>query len=186
MWWRLWGDLGGWWCCATLIDDLELWLMEVWLGWCLGWWRFWYVDDLETVLFYILLVSWSLPHLRAGFLKPLLVGSKRTLVGSSNKSWNSYFSWYWEIWEDWSFLQHIVSNGFYQYIIEFSIHIWCLSSLWLIYSYYALMINKSDICYIRTGYKKLLGKVRKFGKSVITLIHPPFECDCCVQQEEAI
>ena len=72
MWWRLWGDLGGWWCCATLIDDLELWLMEVWLGWCLGWWRFWYVDDLETVIFYILPASWSLPPLRVGFLKTSL------------------------------------------------------------------------------------------------------------------
>ena len=34
-------------------------------------------------LLYILPVSWSLPHLRVGSLKPLLVGSKRTLAGSS-------------------------------------------------------------------------------------------------------
>ena len=47
------------------------------------------------------------------------------------------------------------------------------------------MINKSGICYIRTGYKKLLGKVRKFGKSVLTLIHPPSQCGCCVQQLES-
>ena len=76
----------------------------------------------------------------------------------------------------------IVSHGFYQYTIEFSIHIWCLSSMRLIYSYDALMINKRGICFIRTGCKKLLGKVRKFGKSVHTLIHPPSQCDCCVQQ----
>jgi hypothetical protein len=53
MWWRLWGDLGGWWCCATLdgdlMEDLLWWLgalvdgglawMMLWrLGWCLGWW----------------------------------------------------------------------------------------------------------------------------------------------------
>ena len=44
------------------------------------------------------------------------------------------------------------------------------------------MISKCGICCIRTGYKKLLGKVRKFGKSVLTLIHPPSQCDCCVQQ----
>ena len=36
-----------------------------------------------TFLSYILLVSWSLPNLRVGSLKPLLVGSKRTLAGSS-------------------------------------------------------------------------------------------------------
>ena len=46
--------------------------------------------------------SWVLHTLRVGFLKPLLVGSKRTLVGSSTKSWISYFSWSWNIWEDWS------------------------------------------------------------------------------------
>ena len=33
--------------------------------------------DLEAVLFYILLASWSLLLLRVGFLKPLLVGTKR-------------------------------------------------------------------------------------------------------------
>ena len=37
--------------------------------------------DLETVSFYILLASWSLLHLRVGFLKPLLVGSKRHKLG---------------------------------------------------------------------------------------------------------
>ena len=40
--------------------------------------------------------------------------------------------------------------------------------------------------YIRTGYKKLLGKVRKFSKSVHTLIHPPSQCDCHVQQNHLI
>ena len=37
--------------------------------------------DLETVLFYILLASWSLLPLRVGFLKPLLVGTKRHKLG---------------------------------------------------------------------------------------------------------
>ena len=37
--------------------------------------------DLETVSFYILLASWSLLHLRVGFLKPLLVGTKRYKLG---------------------------------------------------------------------------------------------------------
>ena len=36
-------------------------------------------------LLYILPVSWSLPPLRVGSLKPLLVGSKRTLAGSSEE-----------------------------------------------------------------------------------------------------
>ena len=35
---------------------------------------------------------------------------------------------------------------------------------------------------IRTGCKRLLGKVRKIGISVHTLIHPPSQCGCCVQQ----
>ena len=87
-----------------------------------------------------------------------------------------------KIWEDWSLPQHIVSNVFYQYTIEFSIHIWCPLSMWLIYCYNAFMVNKCGICYIRTGYKKLLGKVRKIGISVHTLIHPPSQCGCCVQQ----
>ena len=34
---------------------------------------------------------------------------------------------------------------------------------------------------IRTGCKRLLGKVRKNGISVHTLIHPPSQCGCCVQ-----
>ena len=36
-------------------------------------------------LLYILPVSWSLPPLRVGSLKPPLVGSKRTLVGPSEE-----------------------------------------------------------------------------------------------------
>ena len=75
----------------------------------------------------------------------------------------------------------IVSDGFYQYIIEFSIYIWCTLSTWLIYCF-ALKIHECGICFIRTGYKRLLGKVLKFGKSDLTLIHPPSQCDCCVQQ----
>ena len=35
---------------------------------------------------------------------------------------------------------------------------------------------------IRTRCKRLLGKVRKFVISAHTLIHPPSQCDCCVQQ----
>ena len=46
------------------------------------------------------------------------------------------------------------------------------------------MINKCGICCIRTGYKKLLVKVIKFGKGVHTLIHPPSQCDCRVQQDD--
>ena len=36
-------------------------------------------------LFYTLPASWSLPPLRVGFLKPLLVGSKRTLARSRRR-----------------------------------------------------------------------------------------------------
>ena len=46
------------------------------------------------------------------------------------------------------------------------------------------MINKCGVCYLTTGCKKLLGKVRKFGRSVHTLIHPPSQCDCYVQQTQ--
>ena len=66
-------------------------------------------------------------------------------------------------------------------MIEFSIYIWCTLSTWFIYCY-ALKIHECGIWCIRTGYKRLLGKVLKFGKSVLTLIHPPSQCDCCVQQ----
>ena len=38
-----------------------------------------------TVPYFVLLASWVLHTLRVGFLKPLLVGSKRTLVGSSKR-----------------------------------------------------------------------------------------------------
>ena len=38
-----------------------------------------------SFLLYILQISWSLPHLRVGFLKPLLVGSKRILARSSKR-----------------------------------------------------------------------------------------------------
>ena len=62
----------------------------------LGLWRFCFDGDLvdggfatlmiwRQFLFYILPASWSLPPLRVGFLKPLLVGSKRTLDGSSRR-----------------------------------------------------------------------------------------------------
>ena len=79
--------------------------------------------------------------------------------------------------------QLIVSNGFYQWImIEFSIYIWCTLSTWFIY-YYALKINKWCICYISTACKRLLGKVRKIGIKVHTLIHPPSQCGSCVQQK---
>ena len=86
------------WMIAThggFVDDLELWLMEAWLG----------LDDVlvggggtlmiwRQFLFYILPVSWSMPPLRVGFLKPLLAGSKRLQAGSCKRSWYSYFSWH--------------------------------------------------------------------------------------------
>ena len=168
-----------WWRLGALVDGglawMMLWLMEAWLGWCLGWWRFWYVDDLGQFLFYTLPTSWSLPPLRVGFLKPLLVGSKRTLAGSSRRVGTliSVGAEWSEKIEVFCITTTIVSNGFYQWImIEFSIYIWCTLSTWFIHCY-ALKINKCGICFIRTGCKKLLGKVRKIGLSVHTLIHPP-------------
>ena len=79
-------------------------------------------------LFYVLPVSWSLPHLRVGSLKPLLVGSKRTLARSSERvetliSVGAERFAKIEVFH----IDTILSNGFYQYNIEFSIHIWCLS-----------------------------------------------------------
>ena len=49
-----------------------------------------------TVPFFVLLASWVLHTLRVGFLKPLLVGSKRTLAGSSIRVVSLVFSWNWK------------------------------------------------------------------------------------------
>ena len=81
------------------------------MTWCFGWWRLCLVGDLvdggfatlmiwRQFLFYILPASWSLPPLRVGFLKPLLVGCKRTLAGSSIRVGSLVFSWNWKIYED--------------------------------------------------------------------------------------
>ena len=45
-----------------------------------------------TVPYFVLLASWVLYSLRVGFLKPLLVGSKRTLAGSSIRVGSLVFS----------------------------------------------------------------------------------------------
>ena len=68
--------------------------------------------------------------LRVGFLKPLLLGSKRTLAGSSKRvgsliSVGAERSEKIEVFH--IATSQIVFDGFYQYIIEFSILIWCLS-----------------------------------------------------------
>ena len=139
------------WMIAThggFVDDLELWLMEAWLGWCVGWWRVFDGDLVDGVfgslmiwrqfLFYTLPTSWSLPPLRVGFLKPLLVGSKRTLVGSSRRVGTliSVGAEWSEKIEVFRITTTIVSNGFYQWImIEFSIYVWCTLSTWFIYCY---------------------------------------------------
>ena len=134
-WWRL------------CFDDLELWLMEAWLGWCFGglmmsWLmevlvRWWFGDCSYSTLY---LQAGSCTHLRVGSLKPLLVGSKRTLVGSSIKSWISYFSWSWMIWEDWSLLHRhycikwflsIYYLVFHSYLVSIfyvtDLHLWCFN-----------------------------------------------------------
>ena len=49
-----------------------------------------------TVLFFVLLASWVLHTLRVGFLKPLLVGSKRTQAGSCKSVGALIFSWNWK------------------------------------------------------------------------------------------
>ena len=159
--------------------------------WSLMWSWSWSLE-LEACrwLLHILLASWVLHTPRVGFLKPLLVGSKRTQVGSytrvgtlisvgAEKDLRRLKSF--------ASRQLIVSNGFYQWImIDFSIYIWCTLSTWFIHCYYALKINRCYICYIKTDYKKLLGKVRKIRKSVHTLIHPPSQCGCCVQQGSTV
>ena len=85
-----------------------------------------------TVPYFILLASWVLHTLRVGFLKPLLVGSKRTQVGSCTRVGALIFSWNWKDLrrlKSSASQQLIVSNGFYQWImIEFSIYIWCTLS----------------------------------------------------------
>ena len=49
-----------------------------------------------TVLFFVLLASCVLHTLRVGFLKPLLVGSKRTQAGSCIRVGALVFSWNWK------------------------------------------------------------------------------------------
>ena len=49
--------------------------------------------DLEAILFYILHASWSLLLLRVGFLKPLLVGTKRHKLGLVQRVGGLTFSW---------------------------------------------------------------------------------------------
>ena len=49
--------------------------------------------DLEAVLFYILLASWRLLPLRVGFLKPLLVGTKRHKLGLVQRVGALTFNW---------------------------------------------------------------------------------------------
>ena len=88
-----WGDFGGWWWHGgfevTLKDDdaMLLCLMTWSFDGGLTWWCFGGLDDGGSCAFllYILLVSWSLPPLRVGSLKPLLVGSKRILAGPSEE-----------------------------------------------------------------------------------------------------
>jgi hypothetical protein len=46
-----------------------------------------------AILFYILLASWSLLPLRVGFLKPLLVGTKRHKLGLVQRVGALTFSW---------------------------------------------------------------------------------------------
>ena len=196
--WDLEMTLG--WCIATLGGVLCSWSFAAYGGdiWrCLGFFDWWHGD-------FATLMTWRLVARVGGWLGDSSCSTFYWQAGacypwgldSSNPSWLDPREYKLglvkrvgalisvgaeKIWEDWSLPQHIVSNGFYQYTIEFSIHIWCLLSMWLIYCYNAFMVNKCGICYIRTGYKKLLGKVIKIGKSVHTLIHPPSQCDCCVQ-----
>ena len=114
----------GWWRLG--LDDV---LVDGGFWWWFGWWSLWFVDDLETMLFYTLSISWSLPPLRVAFLKPLLVGSKRTLARSSERvgsliSVGAERSAKIEVFH--IATSQIVSDGFYRYIIEFSILSWCL------------------------------------------------------------
>ena len=59
----------------------------------------------------------------------------------------------------------------------------CLSG-WSIVLMHITWMVKSCLCYFRSGRKQLFGKVRIFGTSVHTLIHPPSQCGCCVEQLE--
>ena len=49
-----------------------------------------------TVPYFVLLASWVLHTLRVGFLKTLLVGSKRTQAGSCTRVGALIFSWNWK------------------------------------------------------------------------------------------
>ena len=86
-WWRLgFGD-----DLVALIDD-----MEAFLGWRFGWWRLCYIDDLETVLILHSTGKMELATFEGWIPQTPLGWIQENTSWVLYKSWNSYFSWYWE------------------------------------------------------------------------------------------
>ena len=162
------------WWAGWIVDFVE-WLMD-------RWGDIWLTDWVAAVavLFYVLHASWDLQPLRIGFLKLLLVGSKRCKLGLVHRAGALIVSWCWKICEDWS-LPHRHSSLYLMVFINESIllsfpftsGVPCLFGWSIVLMHIKWMVNKCCLCYLRIGCKQLFGKVIKFGKSVHTLNHPP-------------
>ena len=159
-WWCFaltWTRIDDWRLCYTMTWRLDIWLGDV-LSWisrtlftCLAleltmtrmddvtssrWWLDRCICSGSDGFSLFFFASWVLHILRVGLLKPLLVWSKRTLARSSRRVGSLILvgaerSEKIEVFH--IATSQIVSDGFYQYIIEFSILIWCLLFMWLIY-----------------------------------------------------
>ena len=137
------------------VDALLYWLMT----WRLGAWGgslVWSLEVVElscgawswrhvAVLFHILLASWSLLPLGVGFLKPLLVGSKRHKLGLVQRVGTLISVGAENIWEDWSLPHH--NNLLYQMVFintllsfPFTSDVPCLSG-WAIVLMHWWLIN---------------------------------------------
>ena len=151
----------------TRIDDVAVikWLSDGWMSSSSG------------SLFHILHASWVLLSLGVGLLKLLLIGFKRKQVGTCTQSWSSYTqlvlikSAKIEIFHSLLYLMVFI-NKYILLSFPFTSGVSCLSG-WSIVLMHITWMVKCCLCYFISGCKQLFGKVRNFGRSVHTLIHPP-------------
>ena len=159
--------------------------------WAADWWA----DDVAVVWATVVaVVSYSIFYMQAGPCNPWgLDSSNSSWLDPRDTSWVLYIELVLllsvgaeEICEYWS-LPHSTTYCTW-WFLSMNLYYWVfhLHLVYLIYCTYALMVNKCYVCYLRSSCRKLFGKVRKLGKSVHTLIHPPSQCGCCVQQNLAI
>ena len=119
----------GWWHGGLEHEELVLVRhFKAWTMWSLFWSWSWSLElEACSCSTYILLASWSLLPLTIGFLKPLLVGTKRRKLGLVQRVDALTLNW---CWEDLRRLkssasrQLIVSNGFYQWTYYWVFHLY--------------------------------------------------------------